>query len=76
MSHIGIFHALGCPIMLGSSRKSFIAKIMKDKVTHNRIGGTIASIITGANQGVQFFRVHDIASVKEALNINQSLINI
>ncbi|MAW01313.1 MAG: dihydropteroate synthase [Candidatus Pelagibacter sp.] len=76
MSHIGIFHALGCPIMLGSSRKSFIAKVMKNRVTKNRIGGTIASVLTGANQGVQFFRVHDIASVKEALNINQSLINI
>ena len=76
MSNIGIFHALGCPIMLGSSRKSFIAKIMKTKVTKDRIGGTIASVLTGANQGVQFFRVHDIAATKEALGINKSLINI
>ena len=76
MSNIGIFHALGCPIMLGSSRKSFIAKIMKTKVTKDRIGGTIASVLIGANQGVQFFRVHDIAATKEALGINKSLINI
>jgi dihydropteroate synthase len=76
MSNIGIFHALGCPIMLGSSRKSFIAKVMKTKVTKDRIGGTIASVLTGANQGVQFFRVHDIAATKEALSINKSLINI
>ena len=76
MSNIGIFHALGCPIMLGSSRKSFIAKVMKTKVTKDRIGGTIASVLTGANQGVQFFRVHDIAATKEALGINKSLINI
>ena len=76
MSNISIFHALGCPIMLGSSRKSFIAKVMKTKVTEDRIGGTIASVLIGANQGVQFFRVPDIAATKEALSIYKSLVNI
>jgi dihydropteroate synthase len=39
----------------------------------SRLGGTISSVIIGANQGVQFFRVHDIIEIKEALSINSAL---
>jgi dihydropteroate synthase len=73
MSKISFFHSLGCPLMLGPSRKSFIGKIMEKKDSISRLGGTISSVIIGANQGVQFFRVHDIKEVNEALSINSAL---
>jgi len=73
MSKISFFHSLGCPLMLGPSRKSFIGKIMGSKDSISRLGGTISSVIIGANQGVQFFRVHDIKEVQEALTINAEL---
>jgi dihydropteroate synthase len=73
MSKISFFHSLGCPLMLGPSRKSFIGKIMGSKDTISRLGGTISSVIIGANQGVQFFRVHDIKEIQEALTINAEL---
>ena len=73
ISKISFFHSLGCPLMLGPSRKSFIGKIMDQKDSISRLGGTISSVIIGANQGVQFFRVHDIKEVNEALSINSAL---
>ena len=73
MSKISFFHSLGCPLMLGPSRKSFIGKIMGKNDSISRLGGTISSVIIGANQGVQFFRVHDIIEIKEALSINSAL---
>ena len=76
ISNISFFHSLGCPLMLGPSRKSFIGKIMRERDTISRIGGTISSVIIGANQGVQFFRVHDIKEINEALSINSALRSI
>ena len=76
ISNIGLFHGLGCPIMLGPSRKSFIGKVMKNKDSKNRLGGTLSAIITGYNQGVQCFRVHDIKEVHEALKVQEALNSI
>ena len=76
ISNIGLFHSLGCPIMLGPSRKSFIGKIMKKKDSKDRLGGTLASVITGYNHGVQFFRVHDIRESFEALKVQEALNSI
>ena len=76
ISNVGIFHTLGCPIMLGPSRKSFIGKIMKEKDSKERLGGTLSAILTGYNQGVQFFRVHDIKQTYEALKVQEAINSI
>src|SRR6056300_640500 len=76
ISNIGLFHSLGCPIMLGPSRKSFIGKIMMKRDSKDRLGGTLASVITGYNHGVQFFRVHDIRESFEALKVQEALNSI
>lgn len=76
ISNIGLFHSLGCPIMLGPSRKSFIGKIMMKRDSKDRLGGTLASVITGYNHGVQFFRVHDIKESFEALKVQEALNSI
>ena len=73
ISNVGLFHSLGCPIMLGPSRKSFIGKVMKKKDSKYRLGGTLSSVITGYNQGVQCFRVHDIKEAHEALKVQEAL---
>ncbi|MEK9681128.1 MAG: dihydropteroate synthase [Pelagibacteraceae bacterium] len=76
ISNIGLFHSLGCPIMLGPSRKSFIGRVMKEKDSKQRLGGTLSAVITGYNQGVQCFRVHDIKETFEALKIQEALNSI
>ena len=69
ISNIGLFHSLGCPILLGSSRKSFIGKLHKNALEEKRLGGSISSVIYALNQGVQIFRVHDVFETSQAIKV-------
>ena len=60
------FHDLGCPLLVGHSRKGFIGKLVGDK-TADRTAGTIGGALALGRQGVQIIRVHDVAAVKQAL---------
>ncbi len=60
------FHELGCPLLVGHSRKGFIGKVLGDK-TADRTAGTIGVSLALARQGVQILRVHDVAAVRQAL---------
>jgi dihydropteroate synthase len=60
------FHDLGCPLLVGHSRKGFIARVSGDKQS-DRIAGTIGVACSLAAQGVQILRVHDVRAVREAL---------
>ncbi len=60
------FHDLGCPLLLGPSRKGFIAKVLGDKSV-DRTAGTIGVVLALAAQGVQVVRVHDVGPVRQAL---------
>jgi dihydropteroate synthase len=62
------FHDLGCPLLVGHSRKGFIAHVLGDKGT-NRLYGTIGVALSLAVQGVQVIRVHDVRPVREALTL-------
>jgi len=60
------FHALGCPLLVGHSRKGFIGKVLGDKEA-DRTAGTVGASLSLARQGVQLLRVHDVAAVRQAL---------
>jgi len=60
--------SLGRPILLGTSRKSFIGQITKAPVAE-RLEGTIASTIIGIMNGADLVRVHDVRQVKRAVEI-------
>jgi dihydropteroate synthase len=60
------FHALDCPLLVGHSRKGFLAKILGDKDA-DRTNATVGAAIGLALQGVQIIRVHDVRPVREAL---------
>ncbi len=62
----GEFHHLGCPLLVGPSRKGFIGKLLGDK-TADRTAGTIGVALALASRGVQIIRVHDVRPVAEAL---------
>ncbi len=59
-------HELGCPVLVGHSRKSFIGKLLEDQQA-DRTAGTIGAALSLARQGVQILRVHDVAPVRQAL---------
>lgn len=62
------FTNLSTPIMLGTSNKSFIGKIL-DADLKNRLAGTIATQVLGFTNGASFFRVHNIKEIKDAISI-------
>lgn len=61
-------HDLGCPLLVGPSRKGFIGKVLGDKHAQ-RLYGTIGVALSLASQGVQIVRVHDVRAVREALSL-------
>ncbi|HEV3138649.1 MAG TPA: dihydropteroate synthase [Pirellulales bacterium] len=60
------FHELGCPVLVGHSRKGFIANVLGDK-TADPTAGTIGVALSLASQGIQILRVHDVLPVRQAL---------
>ncbi|RMF09921.1 MAG: dihydropteroate synthase, partial [Alphaproteobacteria bacterium] len=72
---IGIFHGLGCPVMLGASRKSFIGKITGEARATARLPGSLGVAVLARLQGVQIFRVHDVAETVQALGVAQALLS-
>jgi dihydropteroate synthase len=66
MANCGSFHALGCPLLVGHSRKGFLGKLIGDKQA-DRTHATVGAALALAVQGVQIVRVHDVRPVREAL---------
>jgi dihydropteroate synthase len=68
------FESLGVPVLVGPSRKSFIAKIASsDADASDRIGGTVASCLAAADRGAAILRVHDVFAVRQALDIHRAI---
>ena len=66
---LAMFHGLGCPIMLGASRKRLIGALSNEAPVGERLGGSIALALRGAEAGVQLLRVHDVADTVQALRV-------
>ena len=75
ISKISLFHSLGLPILVGTSRKRFIGQISDVYDSKERAGGTIASVLHLLLQGVQVFRVHNVLEVKQALLVFEKILN-
>jgi dihydropteroate synthase len=68
------FAALDAPMVVGPSRKSFIAKATNDDAPpRDRLGGTIAACLSAADGGADILRVHDVTEVKQALALWRAL---
>ncbi len=75
MSKISTFHSLGCPILIGTSRKRFIEHIVTNFDTPDRTGGTLASVLYGLSQGVQLFRVHNVKEINQGILVFKKILN-
>jgi len=75
MSKISTFHSLGCPILIGTSRKRFIEHIVTKFDTSDRTGGTLASVLYGLLQGVQLFRVHNVKEINQGILVFNKILN-
>jgi dihydropteroate synthase len=68
LKHLYEFRILGKPILLGTSRKSFIGKILKSEVG-DRLEGTLSSIAIGVLNGAHIIRSHDVLEAKKAIAV-------
>jgi dihydropteroate synthase len=70
---LSIFQGLGCAVMLGASRKSFIGHLTGAEAA-DRLPGSIAAALLGVAQGVQILRVHDVAATRQALLVQEAAV--
>lgn len=69
LRRLSLFHGLGCPILLGASRKGFIGRISGEREAARRAPGSIAAGLAGVAEGVQILRVHDVAETVQAIRV-------
>ena len=73
MRDVSLFHALGCPVLIGLSRKYFIAGLSAGETAVGRVPGSIAGALHAISQGVQIVRVHDVRETVQALKVWQAI---
>lgn len=74
IKNIDKFHDLGCDILLGTSRKSFIEMICSDTSVHQRLAGSLVSALAGWQKGASYVRVHDVADTLQAFRVYAALL--
>ena len=73
MNGLALFHTLGCPIVVGASRKRTIGALSAEAPADKRLGGSIAFALKAAEQGVQLLRVHDVPETVQAVRVWRGL---
>jgi dihydropteroate synthase len=69
LNDLAMFHGLGCPIMLGASRKRLIGALSNEAPADRRLGGSVALALKAADACVQLLRVHDVAETVQAIRV-------
>ena len=68
IQNLGRFKELGCPILIGTSRKSFIGRLTGAAV-QDRLPGSLATLAIAVQNGANIVRVHDVAATKQFLTL-------
>jgi len=69
MNGLALLHSLGCPLVIGASRKRTIGALSGEAPPDRRMAGSIAFALKAVEQGVQVVRVHDVSETVQALRI-------
>ncbi len=69
LQNLSLFHGLGCPVLLGASRKRFIGDLSGVSEASERLPGSLAVALAGVAQGMQMLRIHDVAETAAALKL-------
>jgi dihydropteroate synthase len=68
-----LYHGLGCPLLLGVSRKALIGGEQHRLAPKKRIPGSLAAAMFALDQGVQILRVHDVRETRQVVNLWMAL---
>ena len=69
LRNLSLFHGLGCPILLGCSRKSFLGALTGREIAEDRVAATAATTALAAFRGVSMVRVHDVTETADLLEV-------
>jgi dihydropteroate synthase len=69
LAHLGLYQPLGCALLIGVSRKSFIARLGGDLPVHKRLAGSLAAGLAAVAQGADILRVHDVEDTVQAVAV-------
>lgn len=73
LDQLTLFHGLGAPILVGASRKGFIARLSAGEPPAARLPGSLAAALIAAGQGAHIVRAHDVAETAQALRVAAAL---
>ncbi len=73
INRLDVFRGLGCAVVLGVSRKSFIGALSKERTPADRLAGSLAAMLAGVERGADIVRVHDVAETRQALDVWQAI---
>ena len=67
LRHLALYHGLGCPVLLGASRKGWTAALDRQWPAGERLAASLAAAQWALDRGVQVLRVHDVAAHRQLL---------
>lgn len=73
LSRLDELTALGCPILLGTSRKRFIGEALGGLPPDDRVEGTAATVALGITKGAQILRVHDVKAMARVARMTDAI---
>lgn len=73
INSLTLYHAIGCPVVFGASRKRMIGALSGEAPVDERLGGSLYLAMKAVEQGVQIVRVHDVAETVQAIRIWRGL---
>jgi dihydropteroate synthase len=72
LAHLETFGGLGCPVLVGASRKSFIGNILS-REPQERLAGSVAVAVWAVTHGARIVRVHDVAETVDAVRMAEAI---
>ncbi len=72
LAHLDEFRSLGCPVLVGASRKSFIGKVL-EREKEDRLFGSLAVAAWAVVHGANIVRVHDVTETVEVVRMIEAV---
>ena len=72
LARLSPFKSFGLPLLVGASRKRFIASVSPSE-PHQRLGGSLAAHLIAAKAGARIIRTHDVSETVQALRVASAI---
>jgi dihydropteroate synthase len=76
LTHLALYHGLGCAVVVGASRKRLIAAFSHGEPAEARLPGSLSIALAAAEQGAQIVRVHDVKETRQALAVRRMVSSV